>query len=772
MTKSPKPPLLPKPQLIDPITSFKSKSLDKAFSFKLSQALKRNNTSSESKISITHKEKQLTSKATNTEIQSKYKLVANQKNLTLQTNISKISKRDLNTSTSPIRPPRSPKVKTQDPFLSSIINENRPQLPPKSKTLPNFNRKSCVPVPPPRRRKKSFSDATASAPTLKEIPCYAQIDYKAKWLKRTLNQDSSKENRFNDILHLPVISTSSALQEVDSKSLIHLQNNISELKEEVLKLTTSTTNDEKLTPEFLQMNENNENNQDQSQCNEKDTFSKETEKTISSTISNCVTSHNSSDQIIHQSPITETNNSVVDLVNIETSPNSIPSEENILITNSLESEMKPDCSNKIDTLMNNPKSSSSIDLTNEIKSGESDHKNTVITEKDSSSSVTGTKSKFSRGLSRRKSWSTAREKNKEQQKKSTSWCDEGDSTGALADLDSSDNILTNPRERRSLSSWFDSFGKGMKKSKSSTRFYSSTQESSTSLPEICKTEDSERPSSGISETLDNLSNKDDYDHMSTGINDFPHSESEGEDVESCSLTETERKAKKAFFIAQELMTSERVFINVLKLLSVDFPAAIMASKQGNSPVIPDSDLGKIIATLPQLKKLNENLLNDLEKRIENWSEIQKVADVIVKKGPFLKLYTSYIQNFETQCNYLDECCQKYSRFAKVLKEFEASPCCQKLTLKHYMLKPIQRIPQYRLLLEDYLKNLEPDSPDFNDTNTALKIVCDVADHANKTLKQGVSKYSYSSRYILFKRNFTIHVFLFSLIRIILVKCFK
>nr|CAD7259699.1 unnamed protein product [Timema shepardi] len=84
----------------------------------------------------------------------------------------------------------------------------------------------------------------------------------------------------------------------------------------------------------------------------------------------------------------------------------------------------------------------------------------------------------------------------------------------------------------------------------------------------------------------------------------------------------------------------------------------------------------------------------------------------------------------------DECCIKYPKFAKVLKDFEATPRCQKLSLKHYMLKPIQRIPQYRLLLDDYLRNLLCESPDYEDTKTALKIVCDVADHANRSLKLG------------------------------------
>ena len=46
---------------------------------------------------------------------------------------------------------------------------------------------------------------------------------------------------------------------------------------------------------------------------------------------------------------------------------------------------------------------------------------------------------------------------------------------------------------------------------------------------------------------------------------------------------------------------------------------------------------------------------------------------------------------------------------------------------------MQRLPQYKLLLEDYLKHLEKDSEDYNDTRDALRIVSDVLKHANDVI---------------------------------------
>ncbi|GIX86229.1 FYVE, RhoGEF and PH domain-containing protein 6 [Caerostris extrusa] len=198
-----------------------------------------------------------------------------------------------------------------------------------------------------------------------------------------------------------------------------------------------------------------------------------------------------------------------------------------------------------------------------------------------------------------------------------------------------------------------------------------------------------------------------------------------------------RKKNKIFFIAREILTSEEIFVDTLKLLNVDFKAAVeAASKQRGSPVVPDEILSQILNHLPQLQQLNENLLMELKDRIDNWDKTGKIADIIVKIGPFLKLYSWYIHDFESNVALLEDAKKKYPAFAQVVKEFEASTRCKRLFLNHFMLKPIQRIPQYRLLLQEYLHHLSEDSLDYQDTITALQIVSEVADHANNSMKQG------------------------------------
>ncbi|KAM7116376.1 FYVE, RhoGEF and PH domain-containing protein 6 isoform 2-T2 [Molossus nigricans] len=194
---------------------------------------------------------------------------------------------------------------------------------------------------------------------------------------------------------------------------------------------------------------------------------------------------------------------------------------------------------------------------------------------------------------------------------------------------------------------------------------------------------------------------------------------------------------KVHYIAKEIMSSEKVFVDVLKLLHIDFRDAVAhASRQLGKPVIEDRILNQILYYLPQLYELNRDLLKELEERMLNWTEQQRIADIFVKKGPYLKMYSTYIKEFDKNIALLDEQCKKNPGFASVVREFEMSPRCANLALKHYLLKPVQRIPQYKLLLTDYLKNLLEDSGDYRDTQDALAVVIEVANHANDTMKQG------------------------------------
>jgi len=223
----------------------------------------------------------------------------------------------------------------------------------------------------------------------------------------------------------------------------------------------------------------------------------------------------------------------------------------------------------------------------------------------------------------------------------------------------------------------------------------------------------------------------------TGPDSSSGQDSQGHQADAGPLDQARKLEKKVYLVAREIMSSEKVYVVVLNLIVTDFNNFYCEKEQEQgSEIMPPEDFASLFGNLKSLLMFNTGLLEEFEDRVENWVTNKKIADVIVKRGPFLKLYTEYIKNFSSMNSHFDDCYEKYPDFEKTVKEFEGLPQCGNLKIKHNLLKPVQRLPQYRLLLEDYLKHLSETSPDFDDTTAALNIVTEAAEHANDTVRKG------------------------------------
>ncbi|XP_028301633.1 FYVE, RhoGEF and PH domain-containing protein 5 isoform X2 [Gouania willdenowi] len=195
---------------------------------------------------------------------------------------------------------------------------------------------------------------------------------------------------------------------------------------------------------------------------------------------------------------------------------------------------------------------------------------------------------------------------------------------------------------------------------------------------------------------------------------------------------------RAFFIAKELVDSEKTHVKILKHIQEDFRCAVtMAVDDEGEPVLKEQRLAEILGRLPQVCALHSSILEELEERISQWEENQKVVDVILCRRDDFRVFDAYISEYDRSMFLLEESCRNSPAFARIVKKFEsAAPEENEVPLKHQLLQVIVRVLQYRMLLTDYLNNLSPDSKEYEDTQAALVIVSEVADQANDNLKQG------------------------------------
>uniref|UniRef100_A0A8C5UGD2 FYVE, RhoGEF and PH domain containing 5 n=1 Tax=Malurus cyaneus samueli TaxID=2593467 RepID=A0A8C5UGD2_9PASS len=133
-------------------------------------------------------------------------------------------------------------------------------------------------------------------------------------------------------------------------------------------------------------------------------------------------------------------------------------------------------------------------------------------------------------------------------------------------------------------------------------------------------------------------------------------------------------------------------------------------------------LKQCLSELPEIYKLHQDILEELEERVLKWEEHEKVADVLLSRKSRLNHHTAYIMQFDRNLALLDEMCLKYSQLATMIQEFEVSSGDSPYSVKYQLLKVVQRLFQYHVLLTDYLNNLCPDSTEYEATQGKMKLL--------------------------------------------------
>ncbi|NXX93012.1 FGD5 protein, partial [Centropus bengalensis] len=203
-----------------------------------------------------------------------------------------------------------------------------------------------------------------------------------------------------------------------------------------------------------------------------------------------------------------------------------------------------------------------------------------------------------------------------------------------------------------------------------------------------------------------------------------------------SLINKKEGQSRAYLIAQELMSSEKVYVEMLQLLRTDFYEGVLkVFGEEDENEQEEVKLKQGLNELPEIYELHQDILGELEERVLKWEEHQKVADIFISRKSRLNHHTAYIMQFDRNLALLDETCLKYPQLATVIQEFEQTSGGGLQSVKHQLLKVVQRVFQYHVLLTDYLNNLCPDSTEYEATQAALFIVSELTARANDSMLQ-------------------------------------
>ncbi|XP_008562579.1 PREDICTED: FYVE, RhoGEF and PH domain-containing protein 5 [Galeopterus variegatus] len=216
-----------------------------------------------------------------------------------------------------------------------------------------------------------------------------------------------------------------------------------------------------------------------------------------------------------------------------------------------------------------------------------------------------------------------------------------------------------------------------------------------------------------------------------------------------SLTHKVEGQSRALVIAQELLSSEKAYVEMLQHLHLDFHGVVMKAlddmDQEGRAALARGELRQGLSELAAIHDLHQGLLGELEERLSSHYPIplpgcresqQKVADVFLAREQGFDHHAAHILQFDRYLGLLGENCLHSPRLAATVREFEQSLPGGGQTMKHQLLRVVRRLFQYQVLLTDYLNNLCPDSAEYDSTQGVLTLISKVTDRANDSMEQG------------------------------------
>ncbi|NWW43909.1 PKHG1 protein, partial [Pedionomus torquatus] len=175
-------------------------------------------------------------------------------------------------------------------------------------------------------------------------------------------------------------------------------------------------------------------------------------------------------------------------------------------------------------------------------------------------------------------------------------------------------------------------------------------------------------------------------------------------------------------VVQEILETERMYVQDLKSIVKDYLDCITDQTKLS---LGTEERSALFGNIREIYRFNSELLQDLE-NCEN--DPVAIADCFVSKSEDFHIYTQYCTNYPRSVAVLTEC-MRNKTLAKFFRERQEA-LHHSLPLGSYLLKPVQRILKYHLLLHEIENHLDKDTEGYDVVLDAIDTMQRVAWHIN------------------------------------------
>uniref|UniRef100_A0A4W6EFM6 Rho guanine nucleotide exchange factor 10 like n=1 Tax=Lates calcarifer TaxID=8187 RepID=A0A4W6EFM6_LATCA len=156
-------------------------------------------------------------------------------------------------------------------------------------------------------------------------------------------------------------------------------------------------------------------------------------------------------------------------------------------------------------------------------------------------------------------------------------------------------------------------------------------------------------------------------------------------------------------ILGSIIQSERSYLESLRRILQEYHRPLM---EADPRILSPRKIRPIFYRIREITQCHSMFQIALASRVAEWDSNEKIGDLFVasfSKSMVLDVYSDYVNNFTNAMALIKKACMSKPAFLEFLKKKQASSV-DRITLYGLMVKPIQRFPQFILLLQDMLKN--------------------------------------------------------------------
>ncbi|XP_051895401.1 rho guanine nucleotide exchange factor 10-like protein isoform X3 [Pristis pectinata] len=183
-------------------------------------------------------------------------------------------------------------------------------------------------------------------------------------------------------------------------------------------------------------------------------------------------------------------------------------------------------------------------------------------------------------------------------------------------------------------------------------------------------------------------------------------------------------------ILSSIVQSERSYVESLKRILQEYKKPLL---EAEPKLMSLRKLRVVFYRLREVLQCHSMFQIALSSRVAEWDVTEKIGDLFVasfSKSMVLDVYSDYVNNFTNAMALIKKACLTKPAFLEFLKRKQASNS-DRITLYGLMVKPIQRFPQFILLLQDMLKNTPRGHPDRLSLQLALTELETLAEKLNE-----------------------------------------